>query len=148
VVSAARPKIADYPFTTLAPQLGVVGLSGSRSFVMADVPGLIEGAHQGKGLGDRFLQHIERTRVLAYLIPVDAADPQAVYDRLRREVVLYSKALGEKPHLVVLTKLDLRGPDLPPPTIQAPGARSVLTISAAAGTGLDRLKEAIWKLLH
>src|SRR5919109_3511894 len=92
VVSAARPKIADYPFTTLEPNLGVVGLPGHRSFVVADIPGIIEGAHQGKGLGLRFLQHVERTRVLAYLIPLDSPDPQAVYARLRHEVRQYSDA--------------------------------------------------------
>ena len=89
VISAARPKIADYPFTTLEPNLGVVGLSGHRSFVVADIPGIIEGAHQGKGLGLRFLQHVERTRVLAYLIPLDSSDPQGAYDRLRHEVGQY-----------------------------------------------------------
>ena len=108
VISAARPKIANYPFTTLEPNLGVVGLSGSRTFVVADIPGIIEGAHEGKGLGLKFLQHVERTRLLAYMVPLDdPEDPQAVYDRLRREVALYSPVLAEKPHLVVLSK---RGP--------------------------------------
>src|ERR1700674_3708019 len=88
VISAARPKIADYPFTTLEPNLGVVALSGHRTFVVADIPGIIEGAHQGKGLALRFLQHVERTRVLAFLVPLDSPDPQAVYDRLREEVRL------------------------------------------------------------
>src|SRR5205823_12269899 len=108
VVSAARPKIADYPFTTLEPQLGVVGLSDSRSFVVADIPGIIEGAHEGKGLGLRFLQHVERTRILALLVPVDSPDPQATYELLRKEATAYSKELAAKPHVVVLTKADLR----------------------------------------
>ena len=86
VLSAARPKIADYPFTTLEPNLGVVGLSGHRTFVVADIPGIIEGAHEGKGLGLRFLQHVERTRVLAYLVPLDSPDPQAAYRGLRHEI--------------------------------------------------------------
>src|SRR5439155_23757 len=107
VISAARPKIADYPFTTLEPHLGVVGLSDNRSFVVADIPGIIEGAHEGKGLGLRFLQHVERTRAVAVLVPVDSPDPQATYDLLRREAASYSKELASKPHIVVLTKADL-----------------------------------------
>src|SRR3989449_5161283 len=107
VISAARPKIADYPFTTLEPHLGVVGLSDNRSFVVADIPGIIEGAHEGKGLGLRFLQHVERTRAVAVLVPVDSPDPQATYDLLRREAASYSQELAAKPHVVVLTKSDL-----------------------------------------
>src|SRR6185312_12815525 len=107
VISAARPKIADYPFTTLEPNLGVVQLSGHRSFVVADVPGIIEGAHAGKGLGLKFLQHVERTRVLVFLIPLDATDPQATYQRLRHEVQQYSETLAAKEHVVLLTKRDL-----------------------------------------
>jgi GTP-binding protein len=99
VISAARPKIADYPFTTLEPHLGVVGLSDHRSFVVADIPGIIEGAHEGKGLGLRFLQHVERTRILAVLIPADSPDPQATYELLRREAAAYSKELAAKPHV-------------------------------------------------
>jgi GTPase len=148
VISAARPKIADYPFTTLEPNLGVVGLSGHRSFVVADIPGIIEGAHQGKGLGLRFLQHVERTRVLAYLIPLDSPDPQGVYDRLRHEVRQYSEALAAKPHVVLLTKRDLLPPADAEPALQAPGAAGILTLSSVAGTGLDEAKEYLWKFVE
>jgi GTPase len=145
VVSAARPKIADYPFTTLEPNLGVVALSEQRSFVMADIPGIIEGAHEGKGLGLRFLQHVERTRVLAFLVPVDNEDPQATYDRLRAEVAAYSGTLAEKPHVVLLTKVDLLGPGLPLPGLNAPEAAGVMAISSAAGQGIEQLKEYLWQ---
>jgi GTPase len=145
VVSAARPKIADYPFTTLEPNLGVVALSEQRSFVMADIPGIIEGAHEGKGLGLRFLQHVERTRVLAFLVPVDSEDPQATYDRLRAEVAAYSGTLAEKPHVVLLTKVDLLGPGLPLPGLNAPEAAGVMAISSAAGQGIEQLKEYLWQ---
>ncbi len=144
VISAARPKIADYPFTTLEPNLGVVGLSGSRSFVVADIPGLIEGAHQGKGLGDQFLQHVERTRVLAFLVPVDGADPQAVYERLRHEVREYGAGLERKPHVVVLSKRDLLPAADPLPVLDAPDARAILALSSAARTGLDEFCAALW----
>ena len=148
VVSAARPKIADYPFTTLEPNLGVVALSGHRTFVMADIPGIIEGAHEGKGLGFRFLQHVERTRVLAFLIPLDSDDPQAAYDRLRHEVRQYSETLAEKEHVVILTKRDLLPPGAAVPRIDAPEAASVVAISSAAGQGIEELKEYLWKLVE
>lgn len=147
VVSAARPKIADYPFTTLEPNLGVVGLSGHRSFVMADIPGIIEGAHAGKGLGFRFLQHVERTRVLAFLIPLDGEDPQATYDRLRNEVRQYSEALAQKEHVVILTKADLLPPGDRLPQLNAAEAAGVKAISSAAGQGVEELKEYLWKLV-
>src|ERR671939_299250 len=146
VISAARPKIADYPFTTLAPNLGVVQLSDHRTLVVADVPGIIEGAHEGKGLGLQFLRHIERTRLLAFLVPVDSMDWQAEYDQLRREVAAYSPALAEKPHCVVFTKLDLLGEEYVPP-IETEGAFGAYAISAAARTGLDELLDAWWREL-
>ena len=146
VISAARPKIADYPFTTLAPNLGVVALSGHRTFVVADIPGIIEGASEGKGLGLQFLRHIERTRLLAFMIPIDAMDWQAEYDQLRREVAAYSPALAEKPHCVVFTKLDLLGEEYVPP-IEAPDAFGAFAISAAGRTGLDPLLAAWWERL-
>jgi GTPase len=148
VISAARPKIADYPFTTLVPNLGVVQLSDHRTFVVADIPGIIEGAHEGKGLGLRFLRHIERTRLLAFLIPVDSLDWQEEYKRLRHEIASYSPELADKPHCVVFTKMDLLGGD-PPPEIDASGAFGVFAISAAARTSLDTLLAAWWtKLLQ
>jgi len=145
-VSAARPKVADYPFTTLTPQLGVVELSGSRSFVMADVPGLIEGAHEGKGLGTQFLQHLERTRVLAVLVPADAPVPQDVYQGLLDEIRLYDAALAARPHVLVISKIDLLPPDAQAPSVDAPDAAAVVAISAVARRGLDHLLEALWKL--
>ncbi|HVB30000.1 MAG TPA: GTPase ObgE [Gemmatimonadaceae bacterium] len=143
VISAARPKIADYPFTTLAPNLGVVPLSGQRTFVVADIPGIIEGAHEGKGLGLQFLRHIERTRLLAFLVPIDSMDWQAEYDQLRGEVAAYSPALARKPHCVVFTKMDLWGDD-PTPDLDAPEAFGVYAISAAARTGLESLLAGWW----
>jgi len=146
-ISAARPRIADYPFTTLEPNLGVVGLSGSRSFVVADIPGIIEGAHEGKGLGLKFLQHVERTRVLAFLVPIDSAAPDAVYRQLRNEVRSYSEPLFEKPHVVVLSKRDLIPETDAPPTLDAPDARAVLAVSSAAQIGLEPFTERLWDLV-
>lgn len=147
VISAARPKIGDYPFTTLAPNLGVVQLSGHRSFVVADIPGIIEGAHEGRGLGLRFLRHIERTRLLAFLIPVDALDWDDEYVKLRNEVKSYSAELAGKPHCVVFTKTDLLG-ELGPPPIDAPEAFGSYAISAVAQRGLEQLLEGWWAQLH
>lgn len=143
-ISAARPKIAEYPFTTLQPNLGVVELPGLRTFVVADIPGIIEGAHEGRGLGLRFLRHIERTRTLAFMIPVDAEDPQAEYELLRDEVRAYSEELAEKPHCVVLTKTDLLGPGDEPPSVDAPEAWGVYAISAVSRRGLPQLLEGLW----
>lgn len=145
VVSAARPKIADYPFTTLEPHLGVVGLSDHRSFVVADIPGIIEGAHAGKGLGLRFLQHVERTRILAVLIPMDSPDPQATYELLRREAAAYSKELAAKPHVVVLTKADLIADSRKP--IATQDGAPILEISAVTRQGIPELLETLWKTL-
>src|SRR5204862_45812 len=147
VISAARPKIADYPFTTLEPHLGVVPLSDGRSLVIADIPGIIAGAHAGKGLGLRFLQHVERTRMLAVLVPVDSPDPQATYELLRREAALYSADLAAKPHAVVLTKRDLLSPGSRLPSIQTHAGAPVVVISAVTGEGLPELSETLWQLL-
>ena len=105
-VSSARPKVADYKFTTLAPSLGVVQVSDFESFVMADIPGIIEGAHNGKGLGDQFLKHIQRTKILLFLIDIDSADPFNDYQVLKKELHLYDPYLDKKPHLIALSKID------------------------------------------
>jgi GTP-binding protein len=152
VISAARPKVADYPFTTLEPHLGVVGLSGHRTFVVADIPGIIEGAHAGKGLGLKFLQHVERTRMLAVLVPADSPDPQATYDLLRREAALYSPDLAAKPHVVVLTKTDLTAPGsmsfrAPLPAIRTEAGAPVVPISAVTRAGVPDLLEVLWRTL-
>ena len=138
VISAARPKI------------GVVGLSDHRSFVVADIPGIIEGAHAGKGLGLRFLQHVERTRLIAVLVPADSPDPQATYELLRREAALYGPDLAAKPHVVVLTKLDLKTPDTRhlAPEIRTDVGAPVLAVSAVTREGLPDLLETLWRLLQ
>ncbi|UCC82333.1 MAG: GTPase ObgE [Gemmatimonadota bacterium] len=143
-MSAARPKIADYPFTTLEPHLGVVQLSEGRSMVMADIPGIIEGAHEGKGLGLKFLRHIERTRTLAYLIPVDIGGPQAEYELLRRELAAYSTELASKPHCVVISKADLLAPDDERPAIVAPDSFETYVVSGVTHAGLEELAEGLW----
>ncbi len=144
-VTAARPKIADYPFTTLEPNLGVVQLPDFRSFVIADIPGIIEGAHEGKGLGHQFLRHIERTRTLALMVPVDVEDPQAEVDSLRAELEAYSSELARTSYCVVLTKTDLLGPDEPPPSLEPGDAWGVFSVSSVARKGMDVLLEALWK---
>ncbi len=146
VISKATPKIADYPFTTLSPNLGVVQLSDHRTFVVADIPGIIEGASEGKGLGLQFLRHIERTRILAFLIPIDAVEWQQDLDQLRHEISVYSPELAEKPYCVVFTKLDLLGEDYTPP-VEAPGAFGMYSISAAGRTGLEPMLSAWWSEL-
>ncbi|HOT73523.1 MAG TPA: GTPase ObgE [Anaerohalosphaeraceae bacterium] len=149
--SKARPKIADYPFTTLSPVLGIVELSGFRRFVMADIPGLIEGAHKGAGLGHDFLRHIERTRILVHLLdilPTDHSDPIANYHTIRKELELYSPKLLEKPEVIVLNKIDL-DPDrtlVKEYTERLPGEKPILAVSAVTGEGIAELNELLWSL--
>ena len=152
-ISAARPKIADYPFTTLTPNLGVVGLSDDRSFVVADVPGLIEGAHRGLGLGHRFLRHLERTKVLVHVVDVSGAsgrDPVADLDTVRRELELFRPELADRPQLVAANKIDAVD-DESRVTALAKRAKSLKLpfhrISAVAGTGLPELTAAMWRHL-
>ena len=158
-ISAARPKIADYPFTTLTPNLGVVGLSDDRTFVVADVPGLIEGAHAGHGLGHRFLSHLERTKVLVHLVDVSPAsgrDPVEDFDVITRELALFpgrdasGERLEDKPVVLAANKIDaLDDPDrLARLRARAEKAGiAVHPISAASGEGIDPLLEAVWREL-
>ncbi len=146
-ISKARPKIAAYPFTTLAPQLGIVTLSDDRRMVVADIPGLIEGAHTGAGLGDAFLRHIERTRVIVHLVdvcPIDGGDPAAAYRTIRRELAEYSATLADKPEIVVASKLDLSGATEARQTLADALDREVIGISAVTGQGVEALKERLW----
>jgi GTP-binding protein len=145
-ISAAKPKIADYPFTTLVPNLGVVRAGEGRSFTVADIPGLIEGAHLGKGLGIQFLRHIERTAVLLFLIDVQTEDPEADLLVLRRELGSYSEQLLDKPWLVCLSKADVLTPSEFKDQLKSPftAAHSARIISAVAGTGLPELTETLW----
>ncbi len=154
--SAARPKIANYPFTTLEPVLGIVELSNYRRFLMADIPGIIEGAHDGAGLGHEFLRHIERTGLLVHMLdimPMDDSDPVDNYEKIRAELALHSDVLGAKKEIIVLNKLDLDPDgDLADDIIERLQKRckepfSVLKISAATGDGIGQLNEALWKMV-
>jgi GTP-binding protein len=155
-VSAARPKIADYPFTTLTPNLGMVRLSDSRSFVVADVPGLIEGAHRGLGIGHQFLRHLERTRVLVHLVDITGAsgrDPVQDLDVVRRELQLFDSALAAKPQLVVANKIDAIDPEGDAGRVSALARRATelglpfFRISGVTGAGVAELLEAVWERL-
>ena len=140
-VSAARPRIADYPFTTLTPNLGVVAPDAERSFVMADVPGLIEGASEGRGLGIRFLKHLERTRVLCFLIDVTIDEPRAEYEALKAELGAWSPGLLALPRVVAWSKADLAEP---PEGVEFPDALATHVISSVTGRGLDALVNDLW----
>jgi GTP-binding protein len=145
-LSRARPEIADYAFTTKTPMLGIVALSPDRSFVLADLPGLIEGAHAGVGLGHEFLRHVERAGILVHVIepaPVDGSDPVANYRAIREELVRYDASLGERPEIVVMSKCELPGAAEVAARLAAAVGRDVLAISAVTGAGLDGLLRAI-----
>jgi len=144
-VSEAQPKIADYPFTTLSPNLGVVSLSDFRQFVVADIPGILEGAHEGKGLGLRFLRHIERTRVLLFLVDLTSEEPADDLAKLRTELTHYGFGLADRPYLVVLTKGDV-SPDPQVPAALA-SRDDVRIISSVSGAGVDDLLEEIWTMV-
>lgn len=149
VVSAAKPEIADYPFTTLRPNLGMVQYRDDRSFVMADIPGIIEGAHEGKGLGHRFLRHIERNAALLFMVPADADDITAQYNILLRELELYNPELMFKDRILAVTKSDLLDDELEAamkPTLPQ-GVPSIF-ISSVSGKGIMALKDLIWATLN
>ncbi len=146
-LSAAKPKIAEYPFTTLVPNLGVVKYGDFNSFVMADIPGLIQGAHQGKGLGDQFLRHIERTRILLFIIDVNSDDVLRDYQNLHHELEEYDPLVAKKPRYLVISKMDTV--TSPPVLDRIPGGIiDVLYISAVAGEGLNHLRHKVGQTLE
>ncbi len=150
-LSQAQPEIADYPFTTKHPNLGVVHVGGERAFVLADLPGLIEGAHAGIGLGHEFLRHVERTRVLVHLVeplPPDGSDPLANYRKIRRELELYRVELVGKPEVVAVSKSELTGSDAVRERLARELGREVLGISAVTGQGLAQLVGRVTQLLQ
>lgn len=147
-ISAAKPEIADYPFTTLVPNLGMVPYRDHRSFIMADIPGIIERAHEGKGLGHRFLRHIERNALLLFMIPCDAESISRQYEILENELRMYNPELLDKPRLLAITKCDMADEELmrllEP---ELPAGVPYLFISAVSGMNLQALKDAIWQHL-
>ena len=147
VVSAAKPEIADYPFTTLVPNLGIVRYRDNRSFVMADIPGIIEGAHLGKGLGIRFLRHIERNPVLLFLVPADSPDIRAEYNVLIDELRQYNPELLDKRRLLAISKADLADSELRSEMERDLPDLPRVFISALTGEGIARLKDLLWQLL-
>ncbi|MCA9246555.1 MAG: GTPase ObgE [Planctomycetales bacterium] len=149
-ISRARPQIANYPFTTKVPNLGIVQVDIDRSFVMADLPGLIEGAHSGAGLGHEFLRHIERTRVLVHLVepaPMDGTDPIANYRAIRDELIQYRADLGERPEIIAVSKADLPVAADVREQLAAETGNDVLLISAVTGAGLNDLRRKIQQVL-
>jgi len=153
-ISAARPKIADYPFTTLVPNLGVVDAGGFQSFVVADIPGLIEGAHAGHGLGDRFLRHVERTRLLLHLVDLSSMtgrDPVSEFDTINKELRAYGHGLAQKPQIAVATKLDAMQDPERLAALKATCRKKkvpLLTISSVTGEGLPELIRKTWAALE
>jgi GTPase len=152
-ISAARPKIADYPFTTLEPNLGMVYLGDYRSFVMADIPGIVEGASEGRGLGTRFLKHIERNAVLLFVVASDDPDPAAQYRTLIGELEAFNPDLLDKPRLLALSKTDLLPQDMVDAFVAdaregLPEELVVVPISAVAHHNLDHLKEVLWRMIQ
>lgn len=148
VVSAAKPKIADYPFTTLVPNLGIVGHRESKSFVMADIPGIIEGAHEGKGLGLRFLRHIERNPVLLFMVPADSKDHRKEFFILLNELEKYNPELLDKERFLVISKSDLLDEELIKEISSELHDIPHMFISSVTGLGIAPLKDKIWQILN
>jgi GTP-binding protein len=147
VVSAAKPKIADYPFTTLTPNIGIVAWRENKSFVMADIPGIIEGAHEGKGLGIRFLRHIERNSILLFVIPADSNNIREEYDILLNELRMYNPELLDKKRVLTISKSDILDDELRNALVdELPEIPGVFT-SAVTGSGLTQLKDMLWRAL-
>ncbi len=148
VVSAAKPEIADYAFTTLVPNLGIVAYRDNKSFVMADIPGIIEGASQGKGLGIRFLRHIERNAVLLFMIPADSKDIKKEYEILLNELESYNPELMTKPRILAITKSDMLDEELEAEIQkELPKIKSIF-ISSISGKGILQLKDLLWKVIN
>ena len=148
VITAAKPKIASYAFTTLVPNLGIVSYRDSRSFVMADIPGIIEKAHEGKGLGHRFLRHIERNAALLFMIPADTDNITKEYEILLNELAMYNSELLDKPRVLAVTKFDLIDDELKEMLLpEIPDNLPVVFISSVAQQGLDQLKDMLWKVI-
>lgn len=147
VISAAKPEIADYPFTTLKPNLGMVAYRDDRSFVMADIPGIIEGASEGKGLGLRFLRHIERNPVLLFLVPSESKDIAAEYATLLNELEQYNPDLLKKKRVLGISKSDLLDKELKMAISAELGDLEHLYFSSAAYSGITELKDAVWQAM-
>ncbi|MBR5845600.1 MAG: GTPase ObgE [Rikenellaceae bacterium] len=149
VVSAAKPKIANYAFTTLEPNLGIVACRDNHSFVMADIPGIIEGAHEGRGLGTRFLRHIERNSVLLFMIPADSDDIQKDYEVLLGELTQYNPELLDKQRLLAITKCDMLDEELMAEMrAHLPEGLPTVMISSVTGLNIQQLKDMLWEALH
>ena len=148
VISAAKPKIADYPFTTLVPNLGIVKYRGDKSFVVADIPGIIEGAHEGKGLGIRFLRHIERNSVLLFMVPADSNDINTEYEILIKELEKYNPELMDKKRILAISKSDMLDEELTDEIRKDLPDLPRVFFSSITGQGLDRLKDMLWKVLN
>ena len=149
VVSAAKPKIADYAFTTLEPNLGIVSVREGLSFVMADIPGIIEGAHEGRGIGHRFRRHIERNSLLLFMIPADSMDIAADYEVLLNELRQYNPELLDKQRVLAITKSDMLDDEMiEEMRREVPRELPHVFISSVAGYNIAQLKDLLWKLLN